>query len=104
MNLFANFIIYPYPIPNDISERGLISIEILSITTLLTVVEQETGFVPPNIEDLIRTKTIVGITNKVDILGDRQAVDAHVACFSALFTRYLGIDNFEMIEARVLKL
>jgi hypothetical protein len=49
-------------------------------------------------------KTIVGITNKVDILRDRQAVDAHVACFSALFTRYSGIDHFEMIEARVLKL
>jgi hypothetical protein len=31
-------------------------------------------------------------------------VDAHVACFSALFTRYSGIDHFEMINARVLKL
>jgi hypothetical protein len=59
MNLFANFIIYPYLIPNNISERGLISVEILPITTLLAVVEQETGFVPPNIEALIRTKTIV---------------------------------------------
>jgi hypothetical protein len=49
-------------------------------------------------------KTIVGITNEVDIPGDRQAIDAHVACFSALFTRYSGIDHFEMIEARVLKL
>jgi hypothetical protein len=27
-----------------------------------------------------------------------------VACFSTLFTRYLGIDHFEMIEARVLEL
>jgi hypothetical protein len=53
---------------------------------------------------LIRTKTNVGITNEVYILGDRRAVDAHVARFSALFTRYLGIDHFEMIEARVLKL
>jgi hypothetical protein len=25
-------------------------------------------------------------------------------CFSVLFTRYSGIDHFEMIEARVLKL
>jgi hypothetical protein len=49
-------------------------------------------------------KTIVGITNEIDILRDRWAVDAHVACFSALFTRYSGIDHFEMIEARVLKL
>jgi hypothetical protein len=31
-------------------------------------------------------------------------VDAHVAYFSTLFTRYLGIDHFEMIEAQVLKL
>jgi hypothetical protein len=104
MNLFTNFILYPYLIPNNISERGLISVEILPITTLLAVVERETGLVPPSIEALIRMKTIVGITNEVDILGDRQAVDAHVACFSTLFTCYMGIDHFEMIEARVLKL
>jgi hypothetical protein len=35
----------------------------------LAVVEWETGFVPPSIEALIRMKTIVGITNEVDILG-----------------------------------
>jgi hypothetical protein len=104
MNPFANFIVYPYQIPNDISERGLISIEILPITTLLVVIEWETGLVPPSIEALIRTKTIVGITNEVDILGDRRAVEAHVAHFSALFTRYVGIDHFEMIQAQVLKL
>jgi hypothetical protein len=104
MNLFMNFIVYPYLIPNDISKRWLISVEILPITTMLAVVKQETGFVPPSIEALIRTKTIVGITNEVDILGDRRTVDAHVACFSTLFTRYSGIDHFEMIEARVLKL
>jgi hypothetical protein len=80
MNLFANFIIYPYLLPNDISERGLIFVEILPITTLLAVVERETGLVSPSIEALIRTKIIVEITNKVDILGDRRAVDAHVAC------------------------
>jgi hypothetical protein len=104
MNLLANFIIYPYLIPDDISDRGLISIEILPITTLLAVVERETGFIPPSIKALIRMETIVGITNEVDILGDRRAVDAHVAYFIALFTRYSGIDHFEMIEARVLKL
>jgi hypothetical protein len=87
-----------------ISLRGLISIEILPHTTLLAVVEWETGFVPPSIKALIRTKIIAEITNKVDILGDRLIVDAHVACFSALFTRYSGIDHFEMIETRVLKL
>jgi hypothetical protein len=71
---------------------------------LLAVVEWETELVPPSIEALISTKTIVGITNEVDILGDRRAVVAHVACFSALFTRYSGIEHFEMIEAWVLKL
>jgi hypothetical protein len=69
MNLFANFVVYPYLIPDDISERGLISVEILPITTLLAVAEWETGLVPPSIEALIRTKTIAGITNEVDILG-----------------------------------
>jgi hypothetical protein len=69
MNLFANFIIYPYLVLNYISERGLISIEILPITTLFAVVERETVFVPPSIEALIRMKTIVEITKKVDILG-----------------------------------
>jgi hypothetical protein len=76
----------------------------LPITTLLAVVEREISLVPPSIEALIRTKTIVGITNEVDILGDCWTVDAHVACFFALFTHYLGIDHFEMIEARVLKI
>jgi hypothetical protein len=71
---------------------------------LLAVVKRETGLVPPTIKALIRIKTIVGVTNKVDILGDRRAVNAHVACFFTLFTRYSGIDHFEMIEARVLKL
>jgi hypothetical protein len=70
----------------------------------LAVVEWETGFIPPSIEALIRMKTIVGITSEVDILGDRWAVDAHVPCFSALFTCCLGLDHFEMTEVRVLKL
>jgi hypothetical protein len=71
MNLFANFIIYPYLIPHDISERGLISVEIMPITTLLAVIEWETRFVLPSIEALIGMKTIVGITNKLDVLLDR---------------------------------
>jgi hypothetical protein len=53
---------------------------------------------------MIRMNTIAGITNEVDILGDRRAVDAHVAYFFTLFTRYSGIDHFEMIETPVLKL
>jgi hypothetical protein len=104
MNLFANFIIYPYLIPNGISERGLNDVKILPNATLLAVVERETWFNSPSIEALIRMKTIVEITNEVDILRDCRAVDAHVACFSALFTRYSSIDHFEMIEAQVLKL
>jgi hypothetical protein len=104
MNLLANFNIYPYLIPDDISERALISVEILPHTTLLVVVERETRFVPPSIEALVRMKTIVGITNEIDILGDHRAVHSHVACFSTHFTRYSDIDHFEMIEARVLKL
>jgi hypothetical protein len=71
---------------------------------LLAVVKWEIRLVPPSIEALIRTKTIVGVTNKVDILGDCRVVDAHVVCFSALFTHYSSIDHFEMIEAWVLKL
>jgi hypothetical protein len=71
---------------------------------MLVIIKRKTRLVPPSIEALIRTKTIVGVTNKVDILGDRRAIDAHVAYFSALFTCYSGIDHFEMIKARVLKL
>jgi hypothetical protein len=47
MNLLAKFIIYPQLISDDIPELGLISVEILPITTLLAVVEWETGLVPP---------------------------------------------------------
>jgi hypothetical protein len=104
MIVLAKFIIYPQLISDYIHELMLISIEILPIATLLAVVERETRFVPPSIEALIRMKIIVGITIEVDILGDYRAVDAHVACFSTLFTHYSGIDHFEMIEARVLKL
>jgi hypothetical protein len=91
-------------IPNNILERRFTSVEVLPHTTLLAVIERKIGFVPPSIEALIWMKTIVGITNEVDVLGDRQAVDAHVAHFSTLFTRYSGIDHIEMIEAWVLKL
>jgi hypothetical protein len=104
MDIFANFVICSYLIRDDISERGLISVEMLSISTLLAVLERETGLVPHSIEALIRMKTIVGITNEVDILGDRRTVDAYVAYFSGLFARYSGINHFEMNEVRVLKL
>jgi hypothetical protein len=104
LNLLAKFIIYPQLISDDIPELGLISVKILPITTLLAVVEGETRLVPPRVEALIRTKTIVGVTNKVSILTDHRATNTHVAYFSALFTCHSGIDHFEMIKAWVLKL
>jgi hypothetical protein len=70
----------------------------------LAVVKRETGFVPTSIEALIRMKTIVGITNEINILGVYREVDTHVDYFSTLFTPYSGIDHFEIIEAWVLKL
>jgi hypothetical protein len=68
----------------------------------LAVVKRETEFAPPSIEALIRTKSIVGITNEVDILGDRRAVDAHMAYFSTLFTRYS--DMFLMLVHKKINL
>jgi hypothetical protein len=53
MNPLAKFIIYPQLISDDIPVLGLISVEILPITTLLAVVERETGLVPPRVEALI---------------------------------------------------
>jgi hypothetical protein len=43
MNLPANSIIYPHMIPDDISKRGLISIEILPHTTLLEMSNRKLG-------------------------------------------------------------
>jgi hypothetical protein len=104
MNLFANFIIYPYLVLMISLREGSLLLKFCPHTTLLAVVEQKTGFVPPSIEALIRKKTIVGITNEVDILGDHWVVDAHVAHFSTLLTRYSGINHFKIIKDRVLKL
>jgi hypothetical protein len=41
MNFLSKFIIYPQLISDDIPELGLISVEILPITTLLAVVERD---------------------------------------------------------------
>jgi hypothetical protein len=76
----------------------------LSITTLLAVVEWETGLIPPRVEALIRMKTIIGVTNKVSILIDYRTIDTHVTYFSTLFTSHSGINHFEMIKAQILKL
>jgi hypothetical protein len=104
MNLLAKFIIYPYLMSDDIPELGLISVEILLVTTLLVIIERETGFVRPTVEALIQTKTIVGVTNIVSIQTNRPAIVTHVACFYALFIGHSGIDHFEMIKARIIKL
>jgi hypothetical protein len=98
MNLLAKLVIYLQLISNDIPELGPIFVEIVA------VVEWETGLVPPKVEALIWTKSIVGVTNKVSIMTIRRAIDTHVACFLALFTGHSGIDHFEMIKAQVLKL
>jgi hypothetical protein len=104
MNLLAKFIIYSQLISDDILELGLISIEILPITTLLVVVKRETGLVPPRVEALIQMKIIVGVTNKVSILIDHRTIDTHVAYFSAFFIGHSSIDHFEMNKARDLRL
>jgi hypothetical protein len=88
---------------HNISERELIPVEILSITTLLAVVEGEIRLIPSWIEALIRTKTIVGVPKKVDVRMDCQAIDTHMACFSALFTHHMSLDHFEVIEVQIFK-
>jgi hypothetical protein len=69
MNLFANIIIYPHLIPDDISEREFTYVEVLPHTTLSAVVERETRFVPPSIEAMIRLKTIVELPMKLTSWG-----------------------------------
>jgi hypothetical protein len=44
------------------------------------------------------------VTNIVSILTNRPAIVTHVACFYALFIGHSGIDHFEMIKARIIKL
>jgi hypothetical protein len=79
MNPFAKIFIDFKLICDNISERGLISVEILPITALLVVVEGEIRIIPSRIEALIQMKTIVGVPNKVGILMDRRAIDTDMA-------------------------
>jgi hypothetical protein len=65
MNPLAKVFIDFQLIFDNISERGLIPIEILSIIALLMVVKWEIGLIPSRIEVLIWTKTIVGFPNKL---------------------------------------
>jgi hypothetical protein len=84
-------------IPDDIFERGLISAEILPITTMLEVIERKVGFVPPWIEALIRMESIE-ISNEIHVLTGSRVIDTHMAYLSAFLTRHAGIDQFEVIE------
>jgi hypothetical protein len=103
MNPLAKIFIDFQLVSNNIFERGLILVEILPITALLAVVKGEIGLIPSRIEALIRTKTIVRVPNKVDILMDHRGIDTHMARFSALFTCHMSVDHFEVIEAQIFK-
>jgi hypothetical protein len=69
----------------------------------LAVVKWEIGLIPSQIEALIRTKTIVGVPNKVDVLMDPWEIDTHMARFSALFTCHTSVNHFEVMEAQIFK-
>jgi hypothetical protein len=103
MNPLAKVFIDFQLISDNISERWLIPIEILAITTLLAVVEGEIGLISSWIEALIQTKTIVGVPNKAYILMDHRAIDTHMGHFSTIFTCHMSVDHFEVIEARIFK-
>jgi hypothetical protein len=81
----AKVVIDLYLISDNISEGGLIPIEILPITTLRAVVEGKVGLILSRIEALVRTKSIE-ISNEIHILVDRRAIDTHMACFRTLKT------------------
>jgi hypothetical protein len=103
MNPFAKIFVDFQLISDNISERELLPIEILPITALLAVIEGEIRLIPSRIEALIQIKTIDGVPNKVNVLMDHRAIDTHMARFSALFTRHMSVDHFEVIEARIFK-
>jgi hypothetical protein len=94
MNPFAKIFVDFQLIYDNISERGLISVEILPITFLLEVLEGEIELIPSRIEASIWTKTLVRVPNKVDVLMDRRKIDNHMAHFSALFTRHTSVDLY----------
>jgi hypothetical protein len=81
----AKVVIDLYLISDNISEGGLIPIEILPITTLRAVVEGKVGLILSRIEALVRTKSIE-ISNEIHILVDHRAIDSHMACFRTLKT------------------
>jgi hypothetical protein len=89
----VNIIIDFHLISDDISKRGLISIEFLPITTLPVVVERKVRLISPWIEALIRMESI-GIFNEINVLTDRRKINTHMACLTTLLTRHMGIDHF----------
>jgi hypothetical protein len=70
---------------------------------MLAIVEGEVGHIPPRVEAMIWTETIVGIFNKVHIQTCRRAIDAQMSCLSALFTCHASIDHFEVVKAQIFK-
>jgi hypothetical protein len=63
---------------SNILERSFTYVEVLPDTTLLAVVERETGFATQS-EDLIRMKTIVG----VHVLIGSGAIATHMTCLTS---------------------
>jgi hypothetical protein len=98
----AKVVIDLYLISDIISERGLIPVKILPITTLWEDVEGKARLVPSRIEALIRMESN-GIYNEIHVLTHYRATDTHMSCVSALFTCHAGINHFEVIETRIFK-
>jgi hypothetical protein len=40
----------------------------------------------------------IGISNEIHVLTGHREIDTHMSCLSALLTRHVGIDHFEVIE------
>jgi hypothetical protein len=83
----AKVIIDFHFISDDISKRGLISVEILPIAIVVAVVKRKIRLIPPFIEALIRIESI-RISNKIHVLTCHRAVDTHMAYLSTLLTRH----------------
>jgi hypothetical protein len=65
MNHLAKIFVDFQLISHNISERGLIPIEILPLTAMLKVIEGAIGLIPSRIEALIRMKTNVEFPTKL---------------------------------------
>jgi hypothetical protein len=92
----AKVVIDLYLISDNISEGGLIPIEILPITTLRAVVEGKVGLILSRIEASVRTKSIE-ISNEIHILVDIGQL-IPIWLVSALLRPHAGIDHFGVTE------